>query len=268
MYKKNYKENKKMKIVVVSGGFDPIHSGHIAYFKSAKELGEKLIVALNSDEWLINKKGKYFMPFNERKSIVENLSCVDLVIDFEDDQLGSAKNALIKVKEMYPNDDIIFANGGDRNQDNIPEMSVSNINFKFSVGGDDKKNSSSWILKSWQYYHEERLWGSFYNLFEEDQVKVKELIVAPGKGMSFQKHFKRSEIWMVSKGSCIVNYSKNDPDSKKNIRLNKFDHYLVPVGEWHQITNPFKETCHLIEIQYGEECVEDDIERTEYYKEK
>ena len=257
-----------MKIIIVSGGFDTLHSGHIAYFKSAKELGNKLIVALNSNEWLINKKGKFFMPFLERKAIVENLSCVDLVIDFEDDELGSAINALNKIKEMYPDDELIFANGGDRNKKNIPEMSVDNINFVFSVGGDDKKNSSSWILKNWQYYHEKRLWGSFYNLFEEDQVKVKELVVDPGKGMSFQKHFKRSEIWMVSKGSCIVNYSKDDPDNKQNIKLNKFDHYLVPLGEWHQITNPFKETCHLIEIQYGEECVEDDIERTEYYQEK
>ena len=257
-----------MKIIIVSGGFDPIHSGHIAYFKSAKELGDKLIVALNSDKWLINKKGKFFMPFLERKVIVENLSCVDLALDFEDDEIGSAINALIKVKEMYPDDQIIFANGGDRNKDNIPEMSVDNISFQFGVGGDYKKNSSSWILKNWQYYHEKRLWGSFYNLFEEDQVKVKELIVAPGKGMSFQKHFKRSEIWLVSKGSCIVNYSKEDPDNKQSIKLNKFDHYLVPLGEWHQITNPFEETCHLIEIQYGEECIEEDIERTEYYQEK
>ena len=255
-----------MKIIIVSGGFDPLHSGHIAYFKSAKELGDMLVVALNSDEWLVNKKGKSFMPFAERKTIIENLSCVDLVIDFEDDETGSASNALIKAKEMFPNDNIYFANGGDRNKNNIPEMSVSDIEFIFSVGGDDKKNSSSWILKNWQYYHEERLWGSFYNLFEEDNVKVKELIVAPGKGMSFQRHFKRSEIWMVSKGSCIVNYSKDDPNNKKNIQLNKFDHYLVPVGDWHQITNPFEETCHLIEIQYGEACIEDDIERTEYYK--
>ena len=254
-----------MKIVVVSGGFDPIHSGHIEYFKSAKSLGDKLIVALNSDNWLINKKGKFFMPFGERKAIIQNLSSVDSVIDFDDDDIGSASNALTKVKEMHPNDIISFANGGDRNDSNIPEMAVNGIEFLFSVGGNDKKNSSSWILKNWQYYHEERLWGSFYNLFEEDQVKVKELIVHPGKGMSFQKHFKRSEIWMVSRGSCIVNYSKGNPDEKENIQLNKFDHYLVPLGEWHQITNPFKETCHLIEIQYGEACIEDDIERTEYY---
>ena len=254
-----------MKIIIVSGGFDPIHSGHIAYFKAANKLGDKLIVALNSDEWLINKKGKFFMPFEERKTIIENLSFVDSVIDFDDDEKGSATNALIKIKDIYPNDEIVFANGGDRNQENIPEMSVKGIKFLFSVGGDDKKNSSSWILKKWQYYHEERLWGSFYNLFEDDNAKVKELIVEPGKGMSFQRHFKRHEIWMVSKGSCVVNYSKDDPNNKRNIRLNKFDHYLVPLGDWHQITNPFKEPCHLIEIQYGEACVEDDIERTEYY---
>ena len=255
-----------MKIIIVSGGFDPLHSGHIAYFKSAKKLGDHLVVALNSDKWLVNKKSKFFMPFKERKTIIENLSCVDSVIDFNDDALGSATNALIKVKEMYPNDHIVFANGGDRNQGNIPEMSVDGVEFIFSVGGDDKKNSSSWILRKWQYYFEERVWGSFYNLFEGEDVKVKELVVGPGKGMSFQKHFKRHEIWLVSKGSCVVNYSKDTPDNRQSVTLNKFDKYIVPLGEWHQITNPFNDTCHLIEIQYGEEVVEDDIERIDYYK--
>jgi cytidyltransferase-like protein len=254
-----------MKIIIVSGGFDPIHSGHIAYFKAARKLGDKLVVALNSDAWLINKKGRFFMPFKERKTIVENLSSVDSVIDFQDDDIGSAINALVKIKEIYPDDEIAFANGGDRNIENIPEMTVSGIEFLFSVGGDDKKNSSSWILKKWQYYQEDRLWGEFYNLFEEEQVKVKELIVHPGKGMSFQRHFKRNEIWMISKGSCIVNYSKDHPDNKQSIQLDKFDHYLVPLGQWHQITNPYAEVCHIIEIQYGEACIEEDIERTEYY---
>ena len=128
-----------MKIIVVSGGFDPIHSGHIAYFKSAKEHGDKLIVALNSDHWLENKKGKAFMPFIERKEIIENLRSVDQVIDFPDDDLGSAIGALNKVKKLYPNDEIYFANGGDRDKSNIPEMSVDGIEFLFSVGGDDKK---------------------------------------------------------------------------------------------------------------------------------
>ena len=206
------------------------------------------------------------MPFSERKKILENINGVNEVINFKDDEQGSAIYALEKIKTIYPNDEIIFANGGDRTKENIPEMSLSDIKFVFGVGGEDKKNSSSWILKNWKYYLEERIWGKFYNLFEETEVKVKELIVNPGKGMSFQKHFKRSEIWLVSKGKCVVNYSENDPNLKKSITLKKFDQYNVPVGNWHQITNPFDEKCHIIEIQYGEECVEDDIERTEYYK--
>ena len=141
---------KKNKISVVSGGFDPIHSGHIAYFQAAKKLGDTLIVALNSDEWLINKKGKYFMPYTERKIIIENLSMVNEVIDFKDDELGSACNALKKIKNKYPNDVIVFCNGGDRNNTNSLEQSIKGIVHAFGVGGEDKKNSSSWILKSYE----------------------------------------------------------------------------------------------------------------------
>ena len=205
------------------------------------------------------------MPFHEREIIISNLEIVDEVIDFDDDKQGSCCAALEKVKLTYPDDEIIFCNGGDRKAENIPEMNVEGITFKFGVGGDSKINSSSSILREWQFDSEERVWGKFYNLYTDNRLKLKELIIASGKGMSFQKHFKRHEIWMVSKGSCVVNFSKDDPDNKQSIQLNKFDHYLVPLGEWHQITNPFDKTCHLIEIQYGEECVEDDIERTEYY---
>ena len=254
-----------MKIIVVSGGFDPIHSGHIDYIKSAKTYGDKLIVALNSDNWLIKKKGKFFMPFLERKIIIENLKHVDDVIDFKDDLEGTCINALNKIKDLYPDDEIFFANGGDRGESNIPEKSIPDISFIYSVGGDEKKNSSSWILKDWQYYFEERSWGSFYNLFESKDVKIKELIVTPGQGMSFQRHAKRSEIWLVSKGSCVVNYSKDDPDKRNKLTLNKFDNYLALLGEWHQITNPFNETCHIIEIQFGDEVTENDIERLDYF---
>ena len=251
-----------MKIVVVSGGFDPIHSGHIEYFKSAKEHGDKLIVALNSDEWLEKKKGKFFMPFSERYIIVSSIDYVDEVISFDDDHMGSCIDALKKIKNQYPKDEIFFANGGDRNNKNIPEMSIEGINFLFSVGGDNKKNSSSWILNKWQYYFEERKWGSFFNLFQTKNIKVKELIIDPEKEISFQRHFKRNEIWLVSDGSCYVKYAKkNNISDIKEIKLNKFDYFVVPEKQWHQIINPFKKPVHLIEIQYGDECIEDDIER-------
>ena len=257
-----------MKIVVVSGGFDPIHSGHIEYFKSAKEHGDKLIVALNSDQWLEKKKGKFFMPFSERHSIVSSINYVDEVIDFDDDHMGSCINALEKVKEQYPYDEIFFANGGDRNSINIPEMSVDGIKFLFSVGGDNKKNSSSWILNKWQYYFEEREWGSFFNLFQTTNIKVKELIIHPQKEISFQRHFKRNEIWLISSGTCYVTFANNNNLTEiKKIKLNKYDHYLVPVKAWHQISNISDKPVHIIEIQYGDECIEDDIERIEYYSE-
>jgi len=257
-----------MKISVVSGGFDPIHSGHIAYLQSAKEISDYLIVALNSDEWLINKKKKVFMPLDERKNILTNIECVDEVITFDDDSAGSSINALEKIKAKYPDETIIFCNGGDRTKKNIPEMIVKDIEFKFGVGGDDKKNSSSWLLKNWNYGSEDRVWGSFYNLYDSKEVKVKELVVNPNKGMSYQRHNQRSEIWLVIKGSCKVNYSDGNPELKETIVLNKFDRFIVKKGQWHQITNPFKENCHLIELQYGDFVVEEDIERLSFYKEK
>ena len=138
-----------MKVIIVSGGFDPLHSGHILYFQDAKNRGDHLIVALNSDQWLKNKKGKAFMPFEERKMILESIESVDEVIEFTDDEYGSCIDALEKVKSMYPSEEIYFANGGDRNAKNIPEMTVKGINFLFGIGGDFKKNSSSDLLQEW-----------------------------------------------------------------------------------------------------------------------
>lgn len=140
-----------MKVVIITGGFDPIHSGHIAYINDAHKLGDFLIVGINSDIWLTRKKGKFFLPSTERKIILESIKNVTKVIEFNDDD-GTAKDAIYKVRKLYPLAKIIFANGGDRTKNNIPEMDVNdlNIEFVFGVGGDDKKNSSSWILKKWQ----------------------------------------------------------------------------------------------------------------------
>jgi D-beta-D-heptose 7-phosphate kinase/D-beta-D-heptose 1-phosphate adenosyltransferase len=138
-------------IVLVTGGFDPIHSGHISYLKSANKLGDILVVGVNSDEWLIRKKGKAFLPWKERSTIVENIKGVSYVCAFDDSD-GSAKDAIIKVRQSWPKSNIIFANGGDRTKENIPEMDIidDNLTFAFGVGGEDKKNSSSWILKNWK----------------------------------------------------------------------------------------------------------------------
>jgi D-beta-D-heptose 7-phosphate kinase/D-beta-D-heptose 1-phosphate adenosyltransferase len=254
------------KIIVVSGGFDPIHSGHISYLNEAKKIGDKLIVALNSDEWLSKKKGKNFMSFYERKIIIENLKSVDEVMGFQDDKKGSCINALKSIIKKYKNDEIIFCNGGDRNKDNIPEMELNDIKFLFGIGGKNKINSSSDILKDYSYGSESRIWGKFYNLFIDDNVKVKELILDQGKGISYQKHLFRSEIWFVSQGKCKLRYSEDDPNKFEEIILNKNDNYIIKKNAWHQLINDFDKPCHLIEIQYGEKMSEDDIERLYFYE--
>ena len=257
-----------MKVVIVSGGFDPIHSGHISYLESARSMGDRLIVALNSDDWLIKKKGKFFMPFEERKIILSNIKSVDEVISFADDDIGSCKDALEKTKLKFPNDEILFCNGGDRNEGNTLEKEVEGVSFHFGVGGNDKKNSSSWILKNFEYSSEERVWGKFFNLFEDKNLKIKELIISPKSGMSFQRHFHRDEIWFVSRGACVVNFSEKDAATYEAIELKAEQVFHVQKKAWHQITNPFEEPCHIIEIQYGEKTDENDIERLRYYDAK
>ena len=124
-----------MDVVLVTGGFDPLHSGHIAYFNAAKELGDKLVIGINSDEWLTRKKGRFFMPFNERAEIIKQLSVVDDVISF-DDADDTACGAIYKTLATHGDIKIIFANGGDRTDANIPEMKtygdIYNIDFVFA----------------------------------------------------------------------------------------------------------------------------------------
>lgn len=246
-----------MKIVLVTGGFDPIHSGHIAYFKAAKTLGDSLIVGLNSDEWLERKKGRAFMPWNERLCVVNNLSMVDEVYTF-DDYDGSAKSFICQVRAHYPDAKLIFANGGDRTKDNIPEMDIvdNNLEFVFGVGGDDKKNSSSWILEEWKTPKTIRPWG-YYRVLHTigNTVKVKELTVDPGKKLSMQRHQHRSELWFVGEGEATLHWDYGG----KKIKL--FKNETINIQEWHQLENNTDNPLKIIEIQFGTDCVEDDIER-------
>jgi cytidyltransferase-like protein len=242
------------KIVIATGGFDPVHSGHTAYLKAARNLGDHLIVGLNSDAWLDRKKGRAFMPWSERANIVSNLRSVDRVIEFNDDD-ETAIDAIRTVKTMFPWATLVFANGGDRTRDNIPEMVVDDVEFVFGVGGEDKANSSSWILEEWKAPKTIRPWGYYRVLHEVAGTKVKELTVEPGQSLSMQRHQQRAEYWMVTEGSCVVNFG----DGEQERTVHQFQH--IPVGQWHQLSNPFTQPCKLVEIQYGDRCVEEDIER-------
>jgi cytidyltransferase-like protein len=248
------------RVVLVTGGFDPLHSGHIAYFNEAKRLGDMLVVGVNSDAWLERKKGRAFMPSNERITIIQNLKMVDHCILFNDDD-GSAREAIRNVKRMYPNSQIIFANGGDRTQNNIPEMTESDVEFVFGVGGQNKMNSSSWILEEWKAPKTLRPWGYYQVLHDVPGTKVKELTIEPGKSLSMQKHEYRNEYWMVADGKCEVRGELESGYALPTRVLKTHDTFNILQNNWHQLTNPFDKPCHIIEVQYGDYCGEDDIER-------
>ena len=252
------------KIIIVTGGFDPLHSGHVAYIQEAKKLGDILVVGANSDEWLRRKKGREFMPWEERASVLSAISGVDRVINFNDDD-GSAKDAIRKVRELYPKDQIVFANGGDRTDTNIPEMDIQDddLKFVFGVGGFHKANSSSWILQEWKAPKTGRPWG-YYRVLHENgaEVKLKELTVDSGMCLSMQKHHERTEFWFVAEGEASV-YTINSRTTDVEHRgyYKKFDSLFIEKGDWHRLCNETEKPLKIIEIQYGTNCIEEDIER-------
>jgi cytidyltransferase-like protein len=136
---------KRKIVVAVCGGFDPIHVGHIRHFKAAKALGDELVVILNSDDWLRRKKGYIFMPFEDRKEIIESIRYVDRVIPYVQDETGSVAKTLEQIKPD------VFAKGGDRTISNIPKLEIETcrrlcIKVVEGVGG-GKIESSSWLVK-------------------------------------------------------------------------------------------------------------------------
>ena len=148
------------KVSLVTGGFDPIHSGHISYFARAKDFSDFLVVGLNTEEWLTKKKGQYFQSWKERAEIISHLTMVDAVITVPDDNEGSACGAIAKCLEIA--DTVVFCNGGDRGKTNTPETDKygdnPRVQFEFGIGGEDKKNSSSWILKGY-FERQQKLLG-------------------------------------------------------------------------------------------------------------
>jgi cytidyltransferase-like protein len=253
-----------MKIVIVTGGFDPLHSGHIAYFEAARALGDRLVVGINSDAWLTRKKGRPFMTAVERRAIIENLRMVDKVIEFNDDD-GSAIDAIRVARNFYirPGTKFIFANGGDRTPDNIPEMAFDDVTFEFGVGGENKMNSSSWILTEWKTPKTDRVWGHYRVLHEVGpNTKLKELTVMPGQRLSMQRHNQRAEFWFVAQGEATV-YTLDDASTDQEIKcqLTVHEHTFINTMEWHQLCNETDQPLKLIEIQYGDRCVEEDIQR-------
>lgn len=215
------------KTIVISGGFDPIHPGHIAMIEAAAAYGEVHIV-VNSDAWLVRKKGFYFQPWTDRKKILEVYTPHIYTVDDSD---GTVCEALRRIRPDY------FGNGGDRTNTNTPELDVCaelGIEPVFGLGG-GKYSSSSAINGKGRV---ETRWGRYDVLLDMPQLKVKMLTISAGKKLSLQRHQKRSEFFFMPNGEVKVN---------------------LP-GVWHAPIAPETEDVSILEVQLGE-SVEDDIER-------
>lgn len=253
-----------VEIIVLSGGFDPVHDGHIAMFEAAARKYDYVIVGLNSDEWLTRKKGKPFMPYSVREKILKSIKWVDEVWDFDDSD-DSACALLESVAFSHAN--ITFGNGGDRSNDNYPEFTFcleQDIAIDDTLGGSSKLNSSSDFLNQWRIETCDRDWGEWKVLNNYNSTtKVKELIVHPGKSLSWQKHQYRSEVWFVREGTATIYFSL-DSDGNDVIKTTKGKHqtHTLFSDRWHQLVNETDKELSIIEIQYGTKCLESDIVRS------
>lgn len=211
--------------VMVSGGFDPLHDGHVEYIQRASEHGE-VIAVLNSDEWLARKKGAAFMPWNVRAKVVGAIKGVVSVYPV-DDRDGTVCDAIRRLQPDY------FANGGDRKADNVPEVQLCEtlgIKLLFNLG--EKINSSSEIVA--------RQWGEYRVLYDHPNFRVKLLTLQPGRSTSLQRHEHRSEHWIFPATN---------------------DYRFIGRGETHKLSNPSDDPIHVVEVWAGDILSENDIER-------
>ena len=258
---------------LITGGFDPIHLGHIEYLKGAKFFSDHLIVGVNSDKWLIEKKGYFFMPLEDRLEIIKNLRIVDEVITFNDSD-GSACDAIANCLKQFKK--VIFLNGGDRKKNNIPEIikykKDPRLEFIFEVGGSNKINSSSFLASDF-YNRYSKLteqekpqndnkiaapWG-YHRVVDglTNNFKVKKLFVNPGCQLSLQKHQYRQEHWVVVKGVANVEIEN------KEFIIEEGQYIHIPLGKSHRLSNTTSESLVVVEVQFGEVLDESDIERLE-----
>ncbi len=216
-----------MKRIAISGGFDPIHPGHIAMIEDAMRFGEVHII-VNSDDWLIRKKGFFFQPWTDRKKILEAYTPH---IHEVDDADGTVCEALRRIKPD------IFGNGGDRGKGNTPELTVCEelgIEPVFELGGG--KYSSSSALNAKQRVMTR--WGWYDVILDMHKLKVKMLHIEEGKSLSLQRHDDRSEFFFMPNGEMRVN---------------------LP-GVWHVLEAPSNHAIDVLEVQVGVSA-EEDIEK-------
>jgi D-beta-D-heptose 7-phosphate kinase/D-beta-D-heptose 1-phosphate adenosyltransferase len=239
-----------MRLVAVSGGFDPLHVGHVRMFKRARALGDTLVVILNNDNWLRAKKGYAFMPEDERAELLKALPFVDEVYITKHKKNPTDMSVCDALEKVKPD---IFGNGGDRrNVRDIPEAAVCKklgIKMVFNVGG-GKVQSSSWMIKgaTRPVMRTVRPWGEYYGWDTGKGWNLKTIYIKPGKRLSLQYHHHRSECWLLVSGDAIATVHTN-AGAEENVALKKGETFLVSKGQVHRLES--KRGGTVVEVAYG-----------------
>ncbi|RJR13509.1 hypothetical protein C4585_01915 [Candidatus Parcubacteria bacterium] len=254
------RSDTKARWVAVSGGFDPLHVGHVRMFKEAKKLGNKLLVIVNNDNWLKLKKGFAFMPEKERAELIASFPFVDRVVLTDHKRDDRDMSVVRMLKKVRPH---VFANGGDRGKKNTPEMNVCrefDIEMCFNVGRGGKVQSSSWMIgdASRAFRRLVRPWGEMYNWDKGKKWNLKTIYVKPGKRLSLQYHHHRSERWVLVEGDATA--ITVEKGKLKQTPLKVGETFIVPKGMTHRLTS--KRGGILVEVAVGK-FDENDIVRVE-----
>jgi cytidyltransferase-like protein len=241
---------RKPRWVAVSGGFDPMHIGHVRMFKRARALGDKLVVVLNNDNWLRRKKGFAFMPQKERAELLRAFPFVDKVLitdHAKDDPDTSVCRALQKLRPA------IFANGGDRkNMRDIPEAKVCKelgIKMVFNVGAGGKVQSSSWMINAARRpaSRSVRPWGEYYAWDSGKGWNLKTIYIDAKKRLSLQYHHHREEWWLLVEGDATA--TVHEGKHERTYALKKGEVFRVGKGQVHRLSS--KKGGIVVEVAYG-----------------
>ena len=239
--------------VIISGGFDPIHIGHLRMIQESSKLASRLIVIVNSDKFLIEKKGYTFMPIEERLEIIMGFSEVYRAVESIDDD-----QTVCKTLEWLAEEENIkcFANGGDRkNEADIPEAKICkkyNIDMEFNVGGGKIQSSSSLVSGE-----VDKPWGSYKTFEKGEGYLLKRMTVLPDEILSLQAHKHRAEHWFVVEGTATI---ECDGETKT---VEQYESFFIPLGSKHRLSNLSGNVLKVVEVQIGDTLSEEDIVRYE-----
>lgn len=249
------------KVVAVSGGFDPIHIGHVRLMQEASQLGDELVVIINNDNWLRHKKGFVFMPETERAELISHFPYVTRVVLTDHPEVITDRSVCSTLRELRPD---VFANGGDRGPDGdpVPEVLLCNelgIEMVYNVGSGGKVQSSSWMVDNSLDNKRtfQKPWGKYMNHASGTGWHMKTLHLNPGSRLSLQRHQKREELWVLVEGDATACVGE-EVETCEDVPLVPGELMRIPKGHIHRLSSVGGAT--VVEVMRGE-YDEEDIER-------